>query len=152
MKKALPPKRPAPTRNHPVRLSCLIVLLLVAVLGFMRLHVPPAQAANAPIDVYHVSAADFSAKVLQSPIPVVLQFDADWCPYCRKVQPLVRQFAADRVGKIAIYKVNVDQEKGLAHLLGVQSLPTFILIKNGMEAARLEGAPNKIRFYAWAAQ
>ncbi len=145
---------PSPVKkSHPVRTAGLILVLLITLLGFMRLSAEaPAEAANAPIPVYHITTAEFASKVLQSPIPVVVQFDADWCPYCRKVQPLLSQFAADRQGKVAVYKVNIDHEKGLGQLFAIQSLPTMLLIKGGMEAGRLEGVPNKLRFYAWAAQ
>jgi thioredoxin 1 len=139
--------------SRPLRLAILLFVLLVAVLGFLRVsNDTPASAAVPPIPVAETTTATFGAQVLQSPIPVVLQFDADWCPYCRKLQPMLRQFAADRQGRIAVYKVNIDREPGLAQLFSVRSLPTLILVKNGMESARLEGVPNKIRLYAWAAQ
>lgn len=142
-----------PPKSRATRTALLVLLLLVVLLGFMRVSsYAPAEAANPPVDVMQINTSEFNDKVLQSTIPVVVQFDADWCPYCRKVQPMLRQFAGDRLGQIAVYKVNIDREPGLGQLFGVQSLPTMILIKNGMEAGRLEGVPNKIRLYAWAAQ
>lgn len=122
---------------------------LIAVFAVMIVVVmlTPARA-NAPVEL--ITTNNFSQKVLESPIPVVLQFDAKWCPYCRKVQPLMADLAADKAGKIAVYRIDIDQDFGIAQLFGIKSLPTIVLIKKGMEAGRIESVPSKAKLYLFA--
>lgn len=109
-------------------------------------------AARASGYVEHVTSAGFDKAVLQSPIPVVVQFDASWCPYCRKIQPLLNDLARDKAGQVAVYRVDIDAEPGLAQLFEVQSLPTLILIKKGQVAGELSGVPSKAKLYLWASR
>jgi len=60
--------------------------------------------------------------------PVIIDFYADWCPPCRQLSPLVEEIAKEYEGKIIVYKVNTDKEKGLAQSLGISSLPTLLYI------------------------
>ena len=120
--------------------AVMTVVLLAAVLT-------PARA-NAPVEL--INTGNFSQKVLDSPIPVVVQFDANWCPYCRKVQPLMADLAADKAGKIAVYRIDIDRDFGIAQLFGIKSLPTIVLIKKGMEVGRIESVPSKAKLYLFA--
>lgn len=126
--------------RHLIAIFAVTTLLLAAVLT-------PARA-NAPVEV--VTTNTFSQKVLQSDLPVVVQFDAKWCPYCRKVQPLLSDLAADKAGKIVVYRIDIDADYGLAQLFGVRSLPTIVLIKKGMEVGRIESVPSKAKLYLFA--
>ncbi len=121
------------------------VLSLLACLAFT-----PMAIASGVIE--HVSSANFDKTVLQSDIPVVVQFDATWCPYCRKVQPLLGDLARDKAGQIAVYKVDIDAEPGLAQLFEIESLPTLVLIKKGQVAGELSGVPSKAKLYLWASR
>lgn len=125
----------------------LPAVFIAAVLLIAGACVLPVRAA-APIEA--VTSQDFAQKVLQSPVPVVVQFDAKWCPYCRKVRPLMEDLAADKAGKVAVYRVDIDAEFGLAQLFGVRSLPTIVLLKKGLEAGRIEGVPSKAKLYLFA--
>ena len=60
--------------------------------------------------------------------PAIIDFYADWCPPCRQLSPLVEEIAKEYGGKIVVYKVNTDKEKGLAQTLGIESLPTLLYI------------------------
>ncbi len=120
-------------------MASLLVLALAASV--------PARA-NAPVEV--VTTANFAEKVLQSPLPVVLQFDAKWCPYCRKVQPLLADLAADKAGQVNVYRLDIDKDKNMALLFGVRSLPTIVLVKQGLEVSRIEGVPSKAKLYLFA--
>ena len=60
--------------------------------------------------------------------PVIIDFYADWCPPCRQLSPLVEEIAKEYEGKIIVYKVNTDKEKGLTQSLGISSLPTLLYI------------------------
>ena len=61
-------------------------------------------------------------------MPVIIDFYADWCPPCRQLSPLVEEIAKEYQGKIAVYKINTDKERGLAQSLGISSLPTLLYI------------------------
>ena len=126
--------------RHLTAIFAVIALLLAVALT-------PARA-NAPVEL--IDTNNFSQKVLESPIPVVLQFDAKWCPYCRKVQPLMADLAADKAGKVAVYRIDIDRDFGIAQLFGVRSLPTIVLIKKGMEVGRIESVPSKAKLYLFA--
>lgn len=86
-----------------------------------------------------LTAANFQAEVLDSPIPVLVDFWASWCGPCRMVAPVVAQIAAEQEGVVKVGKVNVDEEPELARRFGVMSIPTVVVLKNGQEVERLVG-------------
>ena len=78
-----------------------------------------------------LSDADFKAKVLESNIPVFVDFWAPWCGPCKAMLPIVDELAAKYDGRIAFYKMNVDENQEIPQQYGVMSIPTFLLVKNG---------------------
>ena len=78
-----------------------------------------------------LTAANFQAEVLDSPIPVLVDFWASWCGPCRMVAPIVAQIAEEQAGVVKVGKVNVDEEPGLAGRYGISSIPTLMVFKNG---------------------
>jgi thioredoxin 1 len=87
-----------------------------------------------------VTGANFKKEVLESPIPVLLDFWAEWCNPCRMIAPSVEQLADAYKGKIVVGKVNVDAESDLAAQYNIISIPTLIVFKGGEVAAQKVGA------------
>ena len=86
---------------------------------------------------------NFTDEVIKSDIPVMIDFYAEWCGPCRMMSPIVEEFAKNYEGKVKIGKINVDEESNLAMRFGVQSIPSFIFIKDGKVIERITGAMPK---------
>jgi thioredoxin 1 len=89
---------------------------------------------------------NFAAEVLSSETPVLVDFWAEWCGPCRMVAPTLDQLADEFDGKVRIAKLNVDDNQRVAMQYHVQSIPTFILFKDGKIADRMMGAMPKAAF------
>ena len=86
----------------------------------------------------NITKENFTEQVLNNPNPVLLDFWAPWCGPCRMVAPIVEEIAAER-DDIVVGKVNVDEEMELAVKFGIVSIPTLILLQNGMEVEKIVG-------------
>jgi thioredoxin 1 len=93
--------------------------------------------SNEPI---HVTDGDFEEKVLQSALPVVVDFWAPWCGPCKMVAPILDKLAVEYDGKVVIAKVNTDEEQKYAMEYGVQGIPTMIFVNDGKLIHRQVGA------------
>lgn len=87
-----------------------------------------------------LSSANFKAEVLDSDIPVLVDFWAEWCMPCRMIAPSVSQIADAYKGKIKVAKINVDDESDLATQYGIISIPTLLVFKDGKVAKQQVGA------------
>lgn len=81
-----------------------------------------------------ITAENFEEKVLKSELPVMLDFWAPWCVYCRRIEPAVEELAEETEGKLVVGKVNVDEQAELADRFRVETIPNLILFKNGEKA------------------
>ena len=93
--------------------------------------------------VLKFTTADFQKEVLESEIPVLVDFYADWCGPCKMMSPVLDQLSAELDGQIKIGKVNVDDDPELAGQFKVMSIPNFVLIKNGQVVDQVIGAVPK---------
>jgi thioredoxin 1 len=93
--------------------------------------------------VTHVTTQRWDADVLNSDVPVLVDFWAEWCGPCRMVGPAVEQVAKIMADKVKVTKLNVDENQEIAMKYNVQSIPSLLLFKGGKEIARTIGAAPK---------
>lgn len=90
-----------------------------------------------------VTDATFAQEVLQSPIPVLIDFWAPWCGPCKAMLPIVDELTAEYDGKVKVVKMNVDENTDVPGQFNVMSIPTFVVVKDGKAAASFVGARSK---------
>lgn len=86
---------------------------------------------------------NFEGEVLNSKVPVLVDFYADWCGPCKMMAPIVENLATELDGKGKVGKVNVDENQDLAIKYNVMSIPTLIIFKDGKEVKRFVGVRDK---------
>jgi thioredoxin 1 len=93
----------------------------------------------------NVTNTTFQKEVLESPVPVIADFWAEWCVPCRMVGPVLSKLAEEYDGKVKVAKINVDQESELAMKFNIVSIPTILLFNKGEVARQQIGAaPRKV--------
>src|SRR5271169_690853 len=95
-----------------------------------------------------VSKTEFDEKVIQSEVPVLVDFWAEWCGPCKAIGPSVEQIATEYDGKAKVFKVDVDHEGDLAMQYDIMSIPALLVFKGGKVVDRMVGALPKAQIAA----
>ena len=86
---------------------------------------------------------DFQTEVLDSAIPVLVDFSAEWCGPCKAIGPAVEQLAEELKGQVKVVKIDVDEHTEIASKYGIMSIPALVVFKGGQEVDRIVGAVPK---------
>lgn len=99
--------------------------------------------------IHYVTDSTFSADVLQAPLPVLLDYWAEWCGPCRSIAPILEEIAKEYAGRMTVAKMNVDENQQTPQKYGVRGIPTLMLFKNGNIEATKVGALSKSQLTAF---
>ncbi len=99
--------------------------------------------------IHYVSDATFDAAVLQSPLPVLVDYWAEWCGPCRMIAPILEEVSKEYDGRLKVAKLNVDENQQTPAKYGIRGIPTLMLFKNGNIEATKVGALSKSQLTAF---
>ena len=99
--------------------------------------------------IHYVSDATFDAEVLQAPLPVLVDYWAEWCGPCRMIAPILEEVSKEYEGRLTVAKLNVDENQQTPAKFGIRGIPTLMLFKNGDIAATKVGALSKSQLTAF---
>ncbi len=100
-------------------------------------------------DILHVTDDSFEDNVLKAELPVLVDYWAEWCGPCKMIAPILDEISSDYAGKMAIAKLNIDENPDTPPKYGIRGIPTLMLFKNGNVQATKVGALSKSQLTAF---
>ena len=94
-------------------------------------------------NIVTLTQENFAAEVLKAPMPVLVDFWAEWCGPCKMIGPILDELAEEYSGRVKIGKVNIDHDQELASQFGVRAIPTLLLFHQGQVADQMVGLRSK---------
>ncbi len=102
--------------------------------------------------VVEVTEVKFDSVTRLSPQPVLVDFSASWCAPCHQLAPVLEQYAGEQIGRLLVVKVDTEQAPTTATRFAVQSVPTLVLLRSGLEVGRISGALGLPALRQWVAR
>jgi len=99
--------------------------------------------------IHYVTDASFESDVLQSPLPVLVDYWAEWCGPCKMIAPILDEVAKEYDGRLKVTKLNIDENQATPPKYGIRGIPTLMLFKNGNIEATKVGALSKSQLTAF---
>ena len=99
--------------------------------------------------IHHVTDTNFKSEVLESSLPVLVDYWAEWCGPCKMIAPILDEVAKDYAGKLKVAKINIDDNQATPSKFGVRGIPTLMIFKNGAVEATKVGALSKSQLKAF---
>src|SRR5581483_3253534 len=115
--------------RHPIRVTC--------------------EASWMSKHIQHVTDDTFESEVLQAPVPVLVDYWAEWCGPCKMIAPILDEVAEEYEGRLKIAKLNIDENQSTPPKYGIRGIPTLMLFKNGNIEATKVGAVSKSQLTAF---
>ena len=100
-------------------------------------------------DISHVTDDSFESEVLNSDVPVLVDYWAEWCGPCKVIAPVLEEIAGEYEGKMKICKLDIDANENTPPKYGIRGIPTLMLFKNGSVEATKVGALSKSQLTAF---
>ena len=101
------------------------------------------------MNIQSIKEDAFEDKVVNSPIPVLIDFWAEWCEPCKEISSTLEEIAIEMKNKIKIIKINIDENPNIPNKYGIQSIPTLIIFKKGTPIATKVGSAIKSELLTW---
>jgi thioredoxin 1 len=118
-----------------------------------RLKYIPTHLANKDIPmsehIHYITDDSFEQEVLQSPLPVLVDYWADWCGPCKMISPILDEVSKDYAGRLKVCKLNIDENPATPPKYAIRGIPTLMLFKNGNVEATKVGALSKSQLAAF---